>query len=313
MVRCFTRYVDDILATFESPEKAQEFLAFLNSLHGNIKFTIEEEVLGKMPFLDILLIRENDRMSTTVYRKTTHSGVYAHFTSFVPFTLKLQLIRTLLHRAYEICSSYELLHAEFERIKLMMMNNGYNRDYIYSVINRFLTRKMSEYRPFEGPKPKEIYLRLPFLKESTYKLENCINSCLSRIKCGALRVKVFYTYSRVSDRLRFKDRSSIINNAIYHLECSQCDANYVGETMRNISDRMKEHSDPKTDSVVAKHTAQNPGHVFNTDSPKILSFEHNTFKRRTKEALSIQKINPKLNIQEKSYKLFLFDVPSVDK
>ena len=73
--------------------------------------------------------------------------------------------------------------------------------------------------------------------------------------------------------------------------------------MRNISDRMKEHADPKTDSVVAKHIAQNPGHVFNTDSPKILSFEHKTHKRRTKEAFYIQKINPELNIQEKSYNI----------
>ena len=31
VVRCFTRYVDDILAAFESSEKAHEFLAFLNS------------------------------------------------------------------------------------------------------------------------------------------------------------------------------------------------------------------------------------------------------------------------------------------
>ena len=273
---------------------------------------MEEEVLGRMPFLDIMLIREDHRMSTSVYRKTTHSGVYAHYTSFVPFTLKLQLIRTLLHRAYEICSSYELLHAEFERIKLMMMNNGYNRDYIYSVVNRFLMRKNSEYRPFEGPKPKEIYLRLPYLKESTYKLEKCINSCLSRIKCGALRVKIFYTYSRVSDRLRFKDRSSIVNNAVYYLKCAQCDADYTGETMRNICDRMKEHADPQTDSLVARHILDNPGHSFNTDNPKILTFEHKTFKRRIKEALHIQKIKPKLNIQEKSYKLFLFDVPSIN-
>ena len=155
-------------------------------------------------------------MTTTVYQKSAHSGVYDHFTSFYPFSFKLQLIRTLLHRAYEICSSYELLHAEFERIRVMMMNNGYNCDYAYSVISRFMTRKISVYSPRFGPKPKEIYIRLPYLKDATYKLEKCINSCLSQIKCGSLRVKYYYTYSRVSDRLKFKDRSTI-NNCVYYL------------------------------------------------------------------------------------------------
>ena len=135
--RCFTRY--DILGAFDNLELAHIFLRFLNSLHPNLKFTIEEEVLRSLPFLDILLRREDNHMTTTVYRKSTHSGVYAHFTSFTPFGLKLQLIRTLLHRAFEICSYELLLHLEFERIRIMMMNNC---DYIYSVIDRFMMRNL---------------------------------------------------------------------------------------------------------------------------------------------------------------------------
>ena len=171
---------------FDSKGDAYKFLEYLNSRHDCIKFTIEEEVMGRLPFLDILLKREETCMTTTVYRKSTHSGVYSHFTSFAPFSLKLQLIRTLLHRAYEICSSYELLHAEFERIRVMMMNNGYNCDYVYSVIGSFMTRKNSVNRPLFGPKPKEIFIRLPYLKDATYKLEKCLNSCHSQIRCGSL-------------------------------------------------------------------------------------------------------------------------------
>ena len=117
----FTRYVDDILAAVESSVVAHELPQFLNSLHPNIKFTIEEEEDASLPFLDILLTRGNDRLTTAVYRKATHSGVYTHYTSFVPYYLKLQLIRTLLHRAYEICCSHELLHREFERIRVMLL------------------------------------------------------------------------------------------------------------------------------------------------------------------------------------------------
>ena len=93
------------------------------------------------------------------------------------------------------------------------------------------------------------------------------------------------------------------------MQCSQCDADYTGETKRNIPYRMEEHTDPTTDSLVARHTVENPGHTFNIDNPKILAFEHKLCKRKIKEALFIQKKKPKLNVQEKSYKLFLFDVP----
>ena len=74
---------------------------------------------------------------------------------------------------------------------------------------------------------------------------------------------------------------------------------------------MKEHGDPQTESEVAIHTLENPGHTFNLNNPEILAFEHNFMKRRIKEALFIQKLKPTLNIMENSYKLFLFDVPKV--
>jgi len=306
----FTRYVDDILAAVESSGAAHELLLFLNSLHSNIKFTIEEEDDASLPFLDIRLTRGTNCLTTQVYRKGTHSGVYTHYTSFVPFYLKSQLIRTLLHRAYEICSSYELLHREFERIRVMMLNNGYTSDYLYSVIEKFMMRKQTEYNPPFGPKPKDIYLRLPYLKEATSKLEGSITSCLRQMNCGSLKVKLFYNYFRISNKLKFKDRSPTVNNAVYHLECQACSASYTGETKRNVSERMNEHGTASSDSEIARHCFEYPGHTFNLEEPKILAFEHYTMKRRIKEALFIQELGPTLNKQEKSYNLYLFGVPT---
>ena len=72
---------------------------------------------------------------------------------------------------------------------------------------------------------------------------------------------------------------------------------------------MGEHGKTSSDSEVARHSFEYPGHVFNLDEPKILAFEHNIMKRRIKEALFIQELNPTLNKQEKSYNLYLFGVP----
>ena len=48
------RYVDDIFAIFEGPkEEILHFLEYLNSLRASIKFTVEMELEGCLPFLDV--------------------------------------------------------------------------------------------------------------------------------------------------------------------------------------------------------------------------------------------------------------------
>ena len=57
----------------------------LNSIDACIHFTIEKESDGQLPFLDILLKREEDgSISTSVYRKATHTDHYLYFHSHHP-------------------------------------------------------------------------------------------------------------------------------------------------------------------------------------------------------------------------------------
>ena len=51
-------------------------LTVLNNFHENIEFTYEMEKNGKIAFLDVLIIRNNNTLKTTVYKKKTHNGVY---------------------------------------------------------------------------------------------------------------------------------------------------------------------------------------------------------------------------------------------
>ena len=166
---------------------------------------------------------------------------------------------------------------------------------------------------FQGPKPKDIFIRLPYLGSATTKVNNVLNSCISQIKCGRINFKIFYNYCRISDLLKFKDRSPLKSNCVYKLNCVSCEASYIGETGRNISFRMAEHgmsSAPQINSEVARHTFET-GHNFNLSDPKILCFETNIMKRKVLEALYIQEHSPSLNIQVQSYKLHLFEIPTL--
>ena len=60
----------------------------LNLFHGNIKFTYEQEKKNKLPFLDVLFIRDYENINITVFRKNTHNDLYLHWDLFLPISWK---------------------------------------------------------------------------------------------------------------------------------------------------------------------------------------------------------------------------------
>ena len=57
-------------------------------------------------FLDIKISRENNKFTTSVYRKPTFSRVLTNFGSFILKSYKHNLLFTLLHRAFKLCSNF---------------------------------------------------------------------------------------------------------------------------------------------------------------------------------------------------------------
>ena len=319
----FGRYVDDTLAAFKSRDDAHRFLTFLNNLHTALKFTMEEErdgVLG-IPFLDIEIQKTTTGIITTIYRKPTHSGVYTHWLSFCPNYLKHNLIQTLLHRAWMICNNYAIWHSEVEKIKNMLMSNGYNKSLIENKIGDFLNNKMegtnstSKYETTKTGVTK-VYLKLPYLGEMSYKIKKSINSCLKQIKCNSVQLSMYNNYSKLKDHFGYKDPTPKVlkSGVVYKLTCS-CSKTYYGETARNFITRCKEHLkiSGKALTEIGRHLRDNPSHEINSHDPEFLGFCNFNKKRKLMESLYIQNHdNPKtlLNENESSVKLYLFNIPT---
>ena len=70
-------YMDDTIADVK-PDAIGHVLFILNSFHETISFTYEHEIYGKIPFLDILILRNGNSFETTVHRKSTHNNIYLH-------------------------------------------------------------------------------------------------------------------------------------------------------------------------------------------------------------------------------------------
>ena len=79
------RYVDDTIS-YVKEESLEHVLSKLNGYHYNINFTYEIENDGKLSFLDVLVIRKDYEVETTVYRKRTNNDIYLHWQSLFPTT-----------------------------------------------------------------------------------------------------------------------------------------------------------------------------------------------------------------------------------
>ena len=77
----------------------EELLKHPNSVWPTIKFTVELEKDGTLPFLDTHLWRKEDgSLDIIVYRKPTHTNRYPHFQFHHPAYVRRGLVRCLYNK-----------------------------------------------------------------------------------------------------------------------------------------------------------------------------------------------------------------------
>ena len=72
---------------------------------------------------------EQGKFITSVYRKSTFSGVYTHFDSFIPDTYKIGMNYTLVDRYFWICSCWFIVPSTIDTLKK-------------SILEKWLLRKL---------------------------------------------------------------------------------------------------------------------------------------------------------------------------
>lgn len=83
--------------------------------------------------MDVKVIRDGQNIETTVYCKPTSSGIYLHWVSYTPKSWRLATLKTLLCRAYKICSIRT--HEEKEPKHLIKVFTGINGHLTAIVMN----------------------------------------------------------------------------------------------------------------------------------------------------------------------------------
>ena len=178
------RYVDDTFTLFDSKNTATQFLHYLNNCHANIKFSVEFEENGTIPFLDILIKRHSHTFSTSMYRKKTFTGLYTKWDYFTPRKYKVNLIRTLTFpRCFRICSSWSpsLLRSGLNELRKLLLQNGYPAGIINYNINDVLNKQQNRTKnPTTTVPKKDIILVLPYLGSQSKIFAKQLTTCIHR-------------------------------------------------------------------------------------------------------------------------------------
>ena len=101
------RYVDDTFTIVHQDEinTFHEHLNEQNPAWHTVTWHKEIAENGKLPFLDCLVIRDNNKIRTTVYRKPTYTDRLLDQSSYNPTSQKATTIKISIRRAQLVCDS----------------------------------------------------------------------------------------------------------------------------------------------------------------------------------------------------------------
>ena len=133
-------YMDDIIYLFNSESDTDKFFVLLNQQHSpNIKFTIEKETHKQLSFLDLFTSNNGDNFLTCVYCKKHSVSLSSNYLiSFMPFSYKIGLVKTLLYWTFIITSKWSIFHLELGKSKELLEKNFYPSNFIDQQIKQYL-------------------------------------------------------------------------------------------------------------------------------------------------------------------------------
>ena len=295
------RQMDDIFFVWRGKKEDLEFFVWiLNGVDNKVQFTLEMEKDNYLPFLDVGIMKVEGKLVTKVYRKPTHTQQYINWDSNHPKNMLLGVLKGLIHRAHVLCDKKEDLLEELALLKDVFLSNGYPEKLVLKTLEDSWAKETLKAvlkgveQKVKVEKPKENYfevLHAPYVKGFSEGLQRR----LRRLQVGFVPKSGETIYSNVC---RLKQRVDVDErkNVVYAVPCGDCGIRYFGETGQHFSDRKSQHQRDvkagKTTNGFFCHVKENAGHKIDWESAVFVDYEKNWKRRKIKEAIYINAINP---------------------
>ena len=236
-------------------------------------------------------------------------------------------MKALVERAYTACSTKDFLDKKLKYLQKVFHENNNYPNY---VIKQILQQSYDEHREQKldmantNLKLNDEVEKRNVIEENQHLLlvpyqgkkgDFVIKSMKKRMKTllpTNIRTKIAFTGSKLSTCFQVKDKTKFEHNhdIIYHGICPEtdCSENYIGETARRISERVKDHAGKDVHSHLFKHAVESGHKVLDVTNYSIIGkgYGNNIKRRKIAEALLIKEIKPTLNRQDQSIALKLF-------
>ena len=284
--KIWLRYIDDTFIIWtHGRQKLEDFLKYLNTLNNHIKFTMEIEKSEKLPFLDVLVKKNDDgSLGHAVYRKPTSTNRYLNANSHHHPAQLNAVMTSLIERSIRLSDSKNL-SSEITNLKSILRLNGYDN----GAISRNILKITHKDNRNNSKDTEEIISQkkafLPYMKGTTDKIGNILRK---------FDVKaIFKPQNQVRHLLgNAKDRTPLQIEGVYEIPCGTCDKKYIGETGRTVKTRLEEHKRAirlgySSKSAVAEHEAT--GHAIDFEKSKVIAREKHFKARLIREAIEIKK------------------------
>ena len=330
----YCRYIDDIFVDVQSEEHLHSLKGALEE-HSVLNFTCESSINHKIPFLDVDIDASDGTFVTTVFRKPTDTGRCLSGDSECPDKYKDSVIRAYVNRAIKHCSTWPLLHQEFERIRQILVNNKYKMSDIDQHIRRQLHKHLSSptHTRADGDQPNHVNLSSPtqtsddgnqsnhvklFYKgvmSSAYKKDEKIvrdivyKNCAPTMPYTGIKLIVYYqtpcTSKLIMTNNVTRDTSDLkATNVVYEFQCPIGDCarrnnnSYIGHTTTTLSRRITMHLQ---NGAPERHLRQNHGTFLTrsmmVNNTSIIARCHNKKRLSVLEAIYIRDRDPAINRQ----------------
>src|SRR5215469_120300 len=275
------RYVDDIFAVLPVDLDLEFILQRLNDCVPEIKFTLELEVNGCLPFLDVLLIRNNDRLSFKIFRKPTHTDSYVHWLSCHSKKVKKGILSGFFLRALRLCCP-QFLDEELEHIRDTFGKLYYPSAFISSTWTACRKRFYSS--TSRNVPSKGSFLSVPVSSEKIETLFKPELNLVSGVGCNIGRFLGGNNCGKIRTDL---------SAGVYRIPCSDCDKVYIGETC-DLKRRVYQHGyalhTGDNDSALQRHRMDFQ-HNIQISSAALIFNSDSVDRRRLYESFAINNSN----------------------
>ena len=307
----YCRYVDDTFIVADSIDTVIRIKDLFQS-NSVLKFTHEIGRNNRLNFLDVQVDTSGPNLSTSVYQKPTHTGIYLNYDSECPQRYKDGTVKALIHRTYKISSSWHHFQSSINILKQSLINNNYpNRNFDH-ILNSYLNKIHRHHQPTSDCTTHTVFYRNQFsfnykvderiIKEIVYNNTKCRNDSEN------LKLVIYYKSTTITN-LVLKNNSSPPppalkqTNLIYEYSCpiGDCELrkhSYIGLTTTTLSRRLTMHLSsgaPKSHTLDTHNTPLTRDMLVN--NTKIIDKQKDFNRLRILEALTIMKHKPILNGQ----------------